>query len=271
VHKAKKIGQNSLHITTITITAMKLLKVITISTLLVAAGSAQGQVLRDYMNDAGRILGGKKSKGDDKTITNTEIVAGLKEALNLGSKTATNKLSIRDGFFGSAAVKILMPPEARRVETTLRQIGMGNYVDKAILSMNRAAEDAAKQALPIFENAVRTMTIIDALSILRGNDDAATQYLKDKTTQQLTASFRPIVGSSLDKVNATKYWAEVFEVYNALPTTNNKINPDLSAYVTERAIAGVFVYVAQEEAKIRQNPAARVSDLLKKVFSRTKG
>ena len=136
--------------------------------------------------------------------------------------------------------------------------------------MNRAAEDATNQALPIFSSAIRSMTIMDAIGILKGNNDAATQYLKGKTNAQLTASFRPIIKASLDKVNATKYWAEVFEVYNNLPTTYNKINPDLSAYVTERAVAGVFVYVAEEEAKIRINPAARATDILKKVFGYNK-
>ena len=226
---------------------------------------SDAQMLRDYVNDAGRIFNGKKKK-DDKTITNTEITAGLREALQLGAKSATAKLAVTDGFFGKALIKVLMPPEAAKVENTLRQIGMGAYVDKAILSMNRAAEDASNQALPIFTNAIKSMTIQDALNILKGNNDAATQYLKGKTTAQLTAAFKPVISASLDKVNATKYWTEVFDVYNSLPTTFKKVNPDLSAYVTERALNGVFVYIADEENKIRMNPAARVSDLLKKVF-----
>lgn len=249
---------------------MKAIKVIALSIgLTCVLGNVQAQVLREYMNDAKGMLGGKKKKNDN-SITNTEIVAGLKEALDQGAKTATSRLSLKDGFFGNALVKVLMPPEAKKVENTLRQIGMGAYVDKAILSMNRAAEDATNQALPIFSSAIRSMTIMDAIGILKGNNDAATQYLKGKTNAQLTASFRPIIKASLDKVNATKYWAEVFEVYNNLPTTYNKINPDLSAYVTERAVAGVFVYVAEEEAKIRINPAARATDILKKVFGYNK-
>lgn len=244
-------------------------KIVTgIALLTTISYGAEAQMLRDYVNDAGRMLSGNSRKKDNnKTITNTEIVGGLKEALDLGAKAATNRLSVKDGFFGSALVKIVMPPEAAKVENTLRQFGMGAYVDKAILSMNRAAEDAAIQAQPIFVNAIKNMTIQDALNILKGSNDAATQYLKAKTTAQLTNAFRPIVSASLDKVNATKYWSEVFEVYNNLPTTHNKVNPDLTAYVTERALNGVFLYIAEEEGKIRMNPAARVSDLLKKVFS----
>ena len=223
------------------------------------------QMIRDYLNDAGHAIGGGKKK-QDKTITNTEITAGLREALQIGAKNATSRLSVTDGFFGNALIKVLMPPEAAKVENTLRQIGMGSYVDKAILSMNRAAEDASNQALPIFVNAIKNMTIQEALNILKGSNDAATQYLKAKTSAQLTAAFKPVISTSLEKVNATKYWSEVFETYNSLPTTFNKVNPDLSGYVTERALNGVFVYIAEEESKIRMNPAARVSDLLKKVF-----
>lgn len=246
----------------------KIIKILAGVALLTAtAVTSEAQVLRDYVNDAGRMLGGGKKKTDNKTITNTEIVAGLKEALDLGAKAATNKLSVKDGFFGNAMVKVLMPPEAAKVENTLRQFGMGAYVDKAILSMNRAAEDAAIQAQPIFINAIKGMTVQDALNILKGSNDAATQYLKAKTMAQLTTAFKPVISASLDKVNATKYWKEVFEVYNNLPTTHNKVNPDLTAYVTERALNGVFLYIAEEEGRIRLNPAARVTDLLKKVFS----
>jgi hypothetical protein len=234
--------------------------------LLTSFTSTQAQGLKDYMNDASRMLGGGKKKNDSKSITNTEIVAGLKEALDQGAKVATGTLAVKDGFFGNALVKVLMPPEAKKVENTLRQIGMGSYVDKAILSMNRAAEDASNQALPIFSNAIRNMTIMDALGILKGQNNAATEYLKGKTSPQLTAAFKPVIAASLEKVNATRYWKEVFEAYNSLPTTHNKINPDLSGYVTDRAIAGVFVYIAEEENKIRINPAARASDILKKVF-----
>ncbi len=231
------------------------------------ATTSQAQIFKDVVKSAGNVFGGKKQQ---KSLgpTNTEITAGLREALEIGAKTATNKLSLKDGFFGNALVKVLMPPEAKKVENALRTIGMGSYVDKAILSMNRAAEDASQQALPIFVNAIKGMTIQDALGILKGSDDAATQYLKSKTTAQLTAAFKPVINSSLDKVNATKYWAEVFDIYNALPTTNNKVNPDLTAYVTERALNGIFLMVAEQEQKIRLNPAEQITDILKKVFGK---
>ncbi len=206
--------------------------------------------------------GGKKGG----SLSQSDISAGLKQALQVGAKNATGKVAVANGFFGDALIKVLMPPEAKKVENTLREVGMGQYVDDAILSMNRAAEDASGKALDIFVNAITSMSIQDALSILKGGDDAATQYLKAKTTAQLTAAFRPVIQQSLDKVNATKYWATVFNTYNELPTTFNKVNPDLPAYVTERAMNGVFVYIAKEEAKIRKDPAAQVTDLLKKVF-----
>lgn len=159
-----------------------------------------------------------------------------------------------------------MPPEARQVESTLRSIGMGKEVDKAILAMNRAAEDAAKKAAPIFVNAIKSMSIQDGLSVLKGGNGAATNFLKGRTNTELANAFRPVIENSLRKVDATKYWSQLFTVYNRLPTTRNKINPDLTGYVTERALNGLFITVEQEENKIRQNPAARVTDLLRKVF-----
>ncbi len=228
---------------------------------------SHAQLLREYLNDASKIYNkNKKKKSGGSALSDLDISKGLKEALQLGAKSATGKLAIADGFFGNALVKVLMPPEAKKVENTLREIGMGQYVDKAILSMNRAAEDAATKALPIFTNAITSMSITDALGILKGSNNAATQYLKGKTTAQLKSAFKPVISASLDKVNATKYWREVFEVYNALPTTFNKVNPDLAEYVTQKALDGVFKYIEEEEGKIRTNPAARITDILKKVF-----
>jgi hypothetical protein len=173
-------------------------------------------------------------------------------------------LSAADGFFKNAVIKILLPPEAIKVEKTLRDVGLGSLVDKAILSMNRAAEDAAKSAAPIFIEAVTSMTIQDALGILQGGDFAATNYLKVKTTIPLTEAFRPVINRSLEKVNATKYWSDVITAYNRF--TTNKINPDLSAYVTGKALDGIFYEVGLEEQKIRKDPVARTSEILKKVF-----
>ena len=157
-----------------------------------------------------------------------------------------------------------MPPEAVKVEKTLRDVGMGNVVDKAVLSMNRAAEDASKYVGNIFLNAIKSMTIQDAFGILRGGDFAATNFLKEKTTAQLTAAFSPIIGKSLQTTDATKYWKDVFSVYNTF--SNQPVNTDLQAYVTEKALAGLFYNIGLEEQKIRTNPAARITDLLKKVF-----
>lgn len=197
-------------------------------------------------------------------VSPAEIASGLKEALRIGTQNGTDRLSAADGFFADAAVKILMPEEAKKVENTLRGIGLGNLVDKAVLSMNRAAENAAKSATPIFVNAIKEMTISDAIGILKGGDNAATNYFKDKTTVPLTKAFQPVIEQSLSKVNATKYWNDVFSAYNKFAAS--PVNTDLTAYVTERALTGIFYEVGLEEQKIRKDPAARVTDLLKKVF-----
>lgn len=199
------------------------------------------------------------------TLTNDEVIQGLKEALKLGTDSSTNKLSVLDGFFKDAVVKILMPPEAQKVENTLRSVGFGSVVDKAVLSMNRAAEDATKYVGNIFLNAITQMTIQDAFGILRGGNFAATNYLKEKTTAELTAAFTPIVAKSLESTSATKYWKDVFTTYNRF--SNNPVNTDLTGYVTQKALDGLFYNIGLEEQKIRKDPAARVTDILKKVFA----
>jgi hypothetical protein len=204
-----------------------------------------------------------KAKGGN--LSNDDIVAGLKEALSIGAQNGANKLSSVDGFFANAAIKVLMPPEAQKVEKTLRSAGMGKLVDDAILSMNRAAEEASKSAAPIFVDAVKTMSFQDALGILKGSDTAATSYLKGKTTPALTSAFRPVIESALEKTGATKHWKTVMDAYNKIPLVS-KVNPDLSGYVTDKALTGMFFQVATEEQKIRKDPAARVTETLKKVF-----
>jgi hypothetical protein len=199
-------------------------------------------------------------------LSSSEIASGLREALEVGAKNAAGKLSVKDGYFKNMAVKILLPPEARKVENTLRAMGMGSLVDEAILSMNRAAEDAAKKSVPIFVNAITSMSIRDGLSVLQGGNNAATQYLRGRTTQDLTNAFRPVIQTSLEKVGATQIWQTVFTTYNRLPLISGKVNPDLTAYVTERALDGLFKMIADEELKIRTNPAARISDILQRVF-----
>lgn len=229
--------------------------------------AAEAQGIKGILDGAKKVVGTTKTIGTGKgTLTDADITAGLKEALNVGTRNATGQVSKVNGFFADQAIKVLMPPEAKKIETALRAVGMGKQVDRAILSMNRAAEDASAKAVPIFVDAITSMSIQDGLSILKGNNDAATQYLKGRTTPQLTSAFRPVIQSSLNKVNATAYWSEMVTLYNKLPTTRQKLNPDLTAWVTERALNGIFVYVAQEEGKIRTNPAARVSDILRKVF-----
>jgi uncharacterized protein DUF4197 len=193
-----------------------------------------------------------------------KIVQGLKQALTIGTQNSTNKLSAVNGFFADAAVKILMPLEAQDVEKTLRRFGLGSLVDKTVLSLNRAAEDAAKSATPIFVNAIKQMTITDALGILKGGDFAATNYFKQKTTAALTQAFSPVISKSLNKVDATKYWSDVFTAYNRF--SSKPVNTDITAYVTQKAIDGIFLQVGLEEQKIRKDPAARVTDLLKQVF-----
>jgi hypothetical protein len=159
-----------------------------------------------------------------------------------------------------------MPPEAQKVEKTLRDVGFVGVVDKAVLFMNRAAEDASKYVGNIFLNAIKQMTIQDAFGILRGGNFAATDYLKQKTTSYLITSFTPIVSKSLDNTNATKYRKDVFTVYNRF--SNNPVNTDLTAYVTQKALDGLFYHIGLEEQKIREDPAARVTDILKKVFAK---
>ena len=163
-------------------------------------------------------------------------------------------------------IKILLPQEVKNVESTLRSFGFNSLCDKLILSLNRAAEDASGKAVPIFVNAITSMSITDGLNILRGGDNAATNFLRQTTTTALTSAFRPVIESSLGKVNATTYWNQVFKAYNKLPITKTKVNTDLTGYVTERALSGLFTTVAQEEANIRKNPAAQVTGLLQKVF-----
>lgn len=198
-------------------------------------------------------------------LSNDDIISGLKEALRVGTDSSTKRLSKLDGFFGDAAIKILMPEEAKKVESTLRNFGMGSLVDKAILSMNRAAEDAASGVGNIFWNAIKGMSIKDGLQILRGGDFAATEYLKSVTTKELTEKFRPVIEAALVKVDATRYWNDIFTNYNRF--SRDKVNTDLTAYVTERALSGLFYNISLEEQKIRKDPAAQVTDILKKVFS----
>lgn len=199
-------------------------------------------------------------------ITESEAASGIREALDQGVGRGIGVLNQMDGFFGSPVYKLFLPPEAQKIENTLRNVGMGAMVDRAILQINRAAEDAVGAARPIFLDAIRGMTIADAMNILRGPNNAATEYFRQRTTQQLVNAFSPIIKASLDKFSATKYYGEVVSTYNNFPTTLNKLNPDLPSYVVNKAVDALFDQIAKEEANIRANPVARTTDLLKKVF-----
>ncbi|HQY19202.1 MAG TPA: DUF4197 domain-containing protein, partial [Ferruginibacter sp.] len=198
------------------------------------------------------------------SLSNDDVIKGLKEALTIGTENSAKLLHNTDGFLGNAAIKILMPEEGKKAEQVLHKMGMGKLANKVILSLNRAAEDAAGGITTIFWDAIKGMTLTDGLTILKGNDDAATQFLKKATSAQLTEKMKPVINQSLSKVNATKYWDEFSKAANTFKKAPQ--NTNLADYVTEKALDGIFYTIAQEEKKIRKDPAAQVSDLLKKVF-----
>jgi hypothetical protein len=199
-------------------------------------------------------------------LSNTEIASGLKEALNKGIDKEVSKLMAPDGFFNDKTVKILLPDNLQKVDKALRDIGLSQLADQGLLLLNRAASDAVKEAKPIFVDAITNMSFDDAKNILLGGKTAATDYLKQKTASTLYKKFTPQVQQSLHKVNADKVWNDIITKYNQIPFVN-KVNPDLTDYVTNKAMDGVFVKVAVEEQKIRTDFNERTSDLLKKVFA----
>lgn len=199
-------------------------------------------------------------------ISNADIAAGLKEALDKGIDKQVTKLTATDGFYKNEMVKILLPEELQKVDKGLRQVGLGSLADEGLKMMNRAAEDAVKEATPIFVTAIKDMTFNDARNILMGNDRSATTYLQNSTSTQLYAKFNPVIKSSFSKVGADKVWTNIITKYNALPLTEN-VNPDLTDYVTNKALDGVFTMIAVEEKEIRNNINERTSALLKKVFA----
>lgn len=206
-----------------------------------------------------------KAMGTEQPLTTAEVTNGLKEALIKGISNGSDIVSQLDGYFKNPEIKIPFPPDVEKVETRLRQMGLSDEVDKFIMTLNRGAEDAAKEAKPIFISAIKSMTIQDAWGILKGENDAATQYLKRTTSAQLKAKFKPVIQNSLNKVNATKYYGDIVTTYNKIPLVE-KVNPELDDYATDKAIEGLFVMIAKEEKNIRQDPMARTTDLLKKVF-----
>jgi hypothetical protein len=199
-------------------------------------------------------------------LSQDEIASGLRQALNFGIDKQVTKLTQEDGFFKNNLVKILWPQDIQKVDKTLRDIGLGSLADEGLKVLNRAAEDAVKEATPIFVNAVKEITFADAKNILLGSDDAATQYLIVKTQTELYAKFHPIINTSFSKVGADKIWGNLITKYNSLPLTND-VNPDLTDYVTGEALKGVYTMIAVEEKNIRTKLSSRTTDLLKKVFA----
>ncbi|CAN5726394.1 DUF4197 domain-containing protein [soil metagenome] len=224
---------------------------------LVFAGCTASQVQQTIDGVLGSTTGAPLTQG--------EVANGLKEALTVGISKGADLASQTDGFYQNSLIRIPFPPEVQRVETRLRQIGLGGEVDKFILSLNRGAEDAAKSAKPIFISAIRSLTIQDAWVILRGDKNAATEYLRRTTSDQLTNAFQPVMQTSLDRVNATRYYGEIITRYNQIPLVQ-KVNPDLEGYATQKAIDGLFLLIEEEEANIRENPVARTTELLRRVF-----
>lgn len=230
--------------------------------VLVLTGCTSAQ-LNQVLDDANKALGG------EKPLTTAEVAEGLKEALVKGISTGSDLVSVTDGYFKNPEIKIPFPQDVKKVEDALRKIGLGGQVDKFVMTLNRGAEDAAKEAKPIFIAAIKSMTIQDAWSILKGEDNAATEYLKRTTSALLKEKFKPVIQSSLNKVNATKYYGEIVSRYNQIPLVE-KVNPDLDDYATDKAIEGLFLMIAKEEKEIRQDPVARTTEILKRVFGYNK-
>jgi hypothetical protein len=239
---------------------MKFPPVLLITLVFTACTSAQ---LNQTMGEVNKAI------GKDAPLTSTEVANGLKEALVKGISNGSDMASQLDGYFKNPKIKIPFPPEVKKVEDKLRQIGLGSEVDKFVMTLNRGAEDAAKEAKPIFIAAIKQMTIQDAWGILRGSDNAATEYLKRTTSSLLYDKFKPVIQNSLNKVNATKYYGDIVNRYNKIPLVE-KVNPDLTDYATNKAMDGLFLLIAEEEKKIRLDPVARTTELLKKVFGAQK-
>jgi hypothetical protein len=233
----------------------------------IVSSQVEAQNFGKFIKQAEKTVTAVSSAEAASSLSNDDIIKGLKEALTVGSNNAGESASKLDGFYRNEKINIPFPPEINNVKTSVENMGLKPQVTKFVETLNRAAEEAAKEAAPIFVNAITTMNISDGMNILNGGDKAATTFLEDKTTSELKTKFEPIVKKAIEKVQLTKYWNPVVSNYNKVPFVK-KVNPDLEAYVLERAISGMFTLVAEEEAKIRNNPAARVSDILKKVFGK---
>jgi hypothetical protein len=235
---------------------MKKITIIAFSTLVLFGCAEMTAVLEDYSGSTG---------SGPAPLTNTEVINGLREALTVGTNNSTALTSKLDGFYKNPEIFIPFPAEAIKVKEKVEALGMKKQVDEFVMTLNRAAETASKEAAPIFVNAIKGMSISDGFAILRGEDNAATQYLRDKTSAQLKIKFNPIVKDAISKVNVTKYWNPIITTYNKVPFIE-KQNPDLEDYITTKAMEGLFLMIEKEEKKIRKDPLARVTDILKRVF-----
>ena len=234
---------------------MKQFLLFLLATVLVADSEAQS-----IFDQAKKTFGKNNSK-----VTEEEAGFGVKEALNNGINSAVSFLNKPDAFFKNDLYKVLLPPDAKKMEKTLRDIGMGKMADDAIEAINRGAEDAVGYATPIFVDAIKQMTVTDALKLVSGGKNSITDFFREKTSAKLKAAFMPVIDKSLERTNATKYYGDAVARYNKVPLVK-KMNPDLSDHVAEKTLFALFDRIAAEEANIRSNPAARTSDLLKKVF-----
>lgn len=225
----------------------------------------------EVLNEAASTIG---TTGTSTTpaLTNSEVISGLKEALTVGIQNSVNLTSVTDGFLKNEAIRLPFPQDAIKVKEKALEWGLSGQVEKFETTLNRAAEEATKEALPIFKNAILNMSVQDGFAILNGGNGAATKFLKDQTTSQLVTAFKPKVETAISTVKLTEYWNPIITKYNSAMslTGGQKLNPDLNQYVTERAVSGLFQMVEKEENKIRLDPAARVTDLLSKVFGSVK-
>lgn len=233
----------------------KLLALVLCSTLLACTPQDMQTILGSVPTSAG--------------LSNEDVIAGLKEALQKGTERSVDKAGATNGFWQNELIRIAFPPEAIMVKNTLLDLGIKKPVEDFEMTLNRAAEEAAKEAVPVFVEAITSMTIQDGFNLLRGGENAATNYLREKTTATLTTKFRPVVEDATSKVALTKQWNTVATAYNTatLLTGGKAVDPDLNGYVTQQAINGLFTLIAAEEKKIREDPLARTTDLLRKVFA----
>ena len=243
-----------------------------IMALVSTSSNADWRSLLKEVTDAGsELLSGDSDNSSSDAVSaldSNTIVSALKEALSLGSERAVDAVSKHNGYLSNDLIKIAMPPQLQQAGDLMRKFGLSSYADTFEESMNHAAEKAAPEATALIIDAIKDMSIEDAKTILQGNDDAATQYFREKTTPQLTELFRPTIDDSLNQIGTTKYYNDLTDKVAAIPLVGENIDMDLTNYVTEQALNGLFTMIALEEKKIRDNPAARTTELLKQVFSK---